>query len=81
MEEEYIHLLVNKKDEFRKKLFETFNYCRFSNQLEFLEIIFLKNASKLIEDQEFNKLIKKYEDVIELISLINNFRKINEEED
>ena len=42
MEEEYIHLLVNKKDEFRKKLFETFNYCKFSKQLEFLEIIFFK---------------------------------------
>ena len=78
MEEEYIHSLVIKKDEFRKKLFETFNYCRFSNQLEFLEIIFFKNASKLIEDQEFNKLIKKYEDVIDLIKRL---RKINEEED
>ena len=48
MEEEYIHSLVIKKDEFRKKLFETFNYCRFSNQLESLQIIFFKNASKLI---------------------------------
>ena len=80
MEEEYINLLVNKKDEFRKKLFETFNYCKFSNKLEFLEIIFFNNASKIIEDPEFNKLIKKYEDVIYLISSINNFRKINEEE-
>ena len=78
MEEEYIYSLVIKKDEFRKKLFETFNYCRFSNQLEFLEIIFFKNASKLIEDQEFNKLIKKYEDVIDLINLANHFKKINE---
>ena len=75
MEEEYIHLLVNKKDEIRKKLFETFNYCKFSNQLEFLEIIFFNNASKLIQDPEFNKLIRKYEDVIDLISSINNFRK------
>ena len=81
MEEEYIYSLVIKKDEFRKKLFETFNYCRFSKQLEFLEIIFFKNASKLIEDQEFNKLIKKYEDVIDLISLNKRFKKINEEED
>ena len=64
-----------------KKLFETFDYCRFSKKLEFLEIIFFKNASKLIDDQEFNKLIKKYEDVIDLISLIKRFRKINEEED
>ena len=80
MEEEYIYSLVIKKDEFRKKLFETFNYCRFSNQLEFLEIIFFKNASKLIEDQEFNKLIKKYEDVIDLINLANHFKKINEED-
>ena len=80
MEEEYIHSLVNKKDEFREKFFETFKYCRFSKQLEFLEIIFFNNASKLIEDQEFNKLIKKYEDVIELISLNNNFRKKLEED-
>ena len=75
MEEEYINLLVNKKDEFRKKLFETFNYCKFSSKLEFLEIIFFNNASKIIEDPEFNKLIRKYEDVIYLISSINNFRK------
>ena len=80
MEEEYISSLVTKKDEFRKKLFETFEYCKYSKQLEFLEIIFLKNASKLIEDQEFNKLIKKYEDVIDLISLIKRFKKINEED-
>ena len=81
MEEEYISSLVTKKDEFRKKLFETFEYCKYSKQLEFLEIIFFRNASKLIENQEFNKLIKKYEDVIDLISLIKRFRKINEEED
>ena len=80
MEEEYISSLVTKKDEFRKKLFETFEYCKYSKQLEFLEIIFFKNASKLIEDQEFNKLIKKYEDVIDLISLIKRFKKINEED-
>ena len=75
MEEEYISSLVTKKDEFRKKLFETFEYCKYSKQLEFLEIIFFKNASKLIEDQEFNKLIRKYEDAIDIISSINNFRK------
>ena len=80
MEEEYISSLVTKKDEFRKKLFETFEYCKYSKQLEFLEIIFFLNASKLIEDQEFNKLIKKYEDVIDLISLIKRFKKINEED-
>ena len=79
MEEEYINSLVIKKDEFRKKRFETFNYCRFSKQLEFLEIIFFKNASELIDDQEFNNLIKKYEDLIDLISLIIRFRKIDEE--
>ena len=81
MEEEYISSLVTKKDEFRKKLFETFEYCKYSKQLEFLEINFFQNASRLIDDQEFNKLIKKYLDVIDLISLIKRFRKINEEED
>ena len=80
MEEEYIHLLVNKKDEFRKKLFETFEYCKYSKQLEFLEINFFQNASRLIDDQEFNKLIKKYLDVIDLINLANHFKKINEED-
>ena len=78
MEEEYINLLIVKKDEFRKKLFETFEYCRWTKELKFLEIIFFSNASKLIQDPEFNKLIRKYEDVIDLISSINNFRKINE---
>ena len=79
MEEEYISSLVTKKDEFRKKLFETFDYCKISKQLKFLEIIFFKNASKLIDDPEFDKLIKKYEDVNELIFLNINFYKNNEE--
>ena len=79
MEQECIDLLVSKKDEIRKKLFETFEYCKWSKKLEFLEIIFFKNASKLIDDPEFDKLIKKYEDVIELIILNINFYKNNEE--
>ena len=79
MEEEYISSLVTKKDEFRKKLFETFEYCKWSKQLEFLALIFFKNASRLIDDPEFNKLIKKYEDVIDLIILNRNFCKNNEE--
>ena len=80
MEEQYISSLVTKKDEFRKKLFETFEYCKNSKQLEFLEINFFQNASRLIDDQEFNKLIKKYLDVIDLINLANHFKKINEED-
>ena len=79
MEQECIDLLVSKKDEIRKKLFETFDYCKISKQLKFLEIIFFKNASKLIDDPEFDKLIKKYEDVNELIFLNINFYKNNEE--
>ena len=79
MEQECIDLLVSKKDEIRKKLFETFDYCKISKQLKILEIIFFKNASKLIDDPEFDKLIKKYEDVIELIFLNINFYKNNEE--
>ena len=73
--------LVSIKDEVRKKLFETFEYCRYSERLEILEINFFRNASKLINDQEFDKLLKKYKYLISLISSINNFRKINEEED
>ena len=79
MEQECIDLLVSKKDEIRKKTFETFDYCKISKQLKILEIIFFKNASKLIDDPEFDKLIKKYEDVIELIFLNINFYKNNEE--
>ena len=79
MEQECIDLLVSKKDEIRKKRFETFDYCKISKQLKILEIIFFKNASKLIDDPEFDKLIKKYEDVIELIFLNINFYKNNEE--
>ena len=79
MEQECIDLLVSKKDEIRKKLFETFDYCKISKQLKFLEIIFFKNASKLIDDPEFDKLIKKYEDVNELLFLNINFYKNNEE--
>ena len=58
MEQEYLNSLVNKKDELRKKLFETIEYCRLKEKLEVLEIIFFNNASRIIEDEEFNKLIK-----------------------
>ena len=74
-----IDSLVSIKDEVRKKLFETFNYCRFSKKLEMEEIIFFKRVSELIYDEEFDKLLKKYEDLNYLISSIINFRKINEE--
>ena len=49
--------LVSIKDEVRKKLFETFNYCRYSEKLEREEISFFRNASKLINDEEFDKLL------------------------
>ena len=74
MEQEYLNSLVNKKDELRKKLFETIEYCRLKEKLEVLEIIFFNNASRIIEDEEFNKLIKKFEKVIDLISSINNLK-------
>ena len=72
--------LVSKKDEFREKLFKKFEYCIYSERLEILEINFFRNASKLINDKEFDKLLKKYEYLISLISSIINFRKINEED-
>ena len=68
-----IYSLVSKKDKFREKLFKTFEYCRYSKNLETLEINFFRNASKLINDPEFDKLLKKYEDLISSI--------INKEED
>ena len=70
-----IDSLVSIKDEVRKKLFETFNYCRFSKKLEMEEIIFFKRVSELIYDDKFDKLLKKYEDLNYLISSIINFRK------
>ena len=48
--------------------------------MEILEINFFRNASKLINDKEFDKLLKKYEYLISLISSIINFRKNNEED-
>ena len=51
-------LLVIKKDEFREKLFKTFEYCILSKEIEIEEINFFKNASKLINDKEFDKLLK-----------------------
>ena len=74
-DEKDIHSLVSKKDEFREKLFKTFEYCIYSERLEILEIIFFRNASKLINDKEFDKLLKKYEYLISLISSIINLKK------
>ena len=72
--------LVSIKDEARKKLFETFEYCKYSRQLEIEEIIFFRNVSKLIDDKEFDKLLKKYEYLISLMSSTKDFRKINKED-
>ena len=65
--------LVIKKDEFREKLFKTFEYCRWSKELEVEEINFFKNASKLIYDKEFDKLLKKY---LYLISLLSSIKEL-----
>ena len=66
-------LLVIKKDEFREKLFKTFEYCRCSKELEIEEINFFKNASKLIYDKEFDKLLKKY---LYLISVLSSIKEL-----
>ena len=65
--------LVIKKDEFREKLFKTFEYCRWSKEIEIEEINFFKNASKLIYDKEFDKLLKKY---LYLISLLSSIKEL-----
>ena len=70
-----IDSLVSIKDEVRKKLFETFDYCRISKKLEIKEINFFRRVSELIYDDKFDKLLKKYEDLNYLISSIINFRK------
>ena len=75
-----IYSLVGKKDEYREKLFKTFEYCKYSKDLELLEINFFRNASNFIKDKEFDKLFKKYENLILLKSSIINFRKNNKED-
>ena len=65
--------LVIKKDEFREKRFKTFEYCRWSKEIEIEEINFFKNASKLIYDKEFDKLLKKY---LYLISLLSSIKEL-----
>ena len=71
--------LISKKDELRKKLFETFNYCICSRDLEIEESTFFKRASRIINDKEFDELLKKYEKLSYLIFSIDNFIK-NEED-
>ena len=65
--------LVIKKDEFREKLFQTFEYSIWSKEIEIEEINFFKNASKLIYDKEFDKLLKKY---LYLISLLSSIKEL-----
>ena len=88
--EEILDNIVSIKDEVRKKLFEkfecsinseSFKFPIFSERLKLEEVSFLGGISMLANNEEFNKLIKKYEYLNFLISSINNFRKINEEED
>ena len=83
--EEILVNIVSIKDEVRKKLFEkfecciyskTFEYSIYSERLKIEEINFFRNLSRLVNDEEFDKLIKKYEYLNFLISSI-----INEEED
>ena len=88
--EEILDYIVSIKDEVRKELFEkfecsinseSFKFPIFSERLKLEEVRFLGGISMLANNEEFNKLIKKYEYLNFLISSINNFRKINEEED
>ena len=67
--------LISKKDELRKKLFEKFNYCRCSEDLKIEESTFFKRASIIINDKEFDELLKKYEKLSYLIFSIDNFIK------
>ena len=71
--------LISKKDELRKKLFEKYNYCICSRDLEREESNFFERASRIINDKEFDELLKKYEKLSYLIFSIDNFIK-NEED-
>ena len=67
--------LICKKDELRKKLFEKYNYCICSRDLEREESNFFERASRIINDKEFDELFKKYEKLIYLIYSIDIFIK------
>ena len=82
--EEILDNIASIKDEVQKELFEKFEFSINSKTFKFpifYEVGFFGGVSRLVNDEEFNKLIKKYEYSNFLISSINNFRKINEEED
>ena len=67
--------LVDIKDEIRKKLFETFDYCKYSEKLEREEINFFRSVSGLIDDKEFDKLLNIY---INLLHIRNLFIEIKD---
>ena len=70
--------LICKKDELRKKLFEKYNYCICSRDLEREESTFFERASSIINDKEFEKLRIKYRNLSYLLYSIDIFIK-NEE--
>ena len=69
--------LISEKDELRKKLFEKYNYFKFSEKLKRAESDFFHNVSRVMEDEdkEFEKLRKKYEKLRYLISAIDELKK------
>ena len=67
--------LICKKDELRKNLFEKFNYCEFSEALLREEYNFFDKVSSIINDNEFDKLLKKYEKLSHIIYSIDELKK------
>ena len=70
-----IYSLAEKKDDLRKKLFEKFDYCKYSKDLENKEIKFFIESSKLMDDKEFDKVLNKYLKLLTLKNFIIDLRK------
>ena len=68
--------LIDIKDEIRKKLFKTFDYCKFSKKLEREEINFFKKIQGLIDDIEFDKLVDIYIYLIDVKDKFNDFKRL-----
>ena len=67
--------LISKKNELRKKIYETIVNCIFFPVLEIEESTFFKRASRIFNDKEFDELFKKYEKLSYLICSIDEFKK------
>ena len=68
--------LISKKDELRKKLFEKYIYFKCSDCIRMQEESdFFSRFSRIINDEEFEKLRRKYEKIIYIIYSIDELKE------